>query len=163
MALFGTIATLRAQTPADKFAATFAYLDALFRPDSAEAARLRALPAGETRRYDLAGGAFALEQVYVSKWRPDGFFEAHRRYIDVQVVFEGEEWMEVIDLATAHPRREYDAARDLLVFEDRILASRLRVPAGGAAVFYPADVHMPGLCGEAGPAVVRKTVVKVPV
>jgi biofilm protein TabA len=117
---------------------------------------------GETQRVELAGGAFALEQVYRSKVRSDGFFESHRKYIDVQVVFEGEEGMELLDLSRSSVRQAYDAQRDLLIHEDAP-GSLLRVNAGDAAVFFPADVHMPGLCGVQGPALVRKTVIKVPV
>src|SRR3990170_1709932 len=120
MALFGSIATVLSQClPAEKFAAIFAYLDDLFRDASTPAARLRSIAVGDTQRIDLAGGAFALEQVYRSKLRTDGFFESHRKYIDVQVVFEGEESMEVFDLGRAAIRHAYDPQRDLLVYEDR--------------------------------------------
>jgi YhcH/YjgK/YiaL family protein len=164
MALFGPIMTVRAQAPQpEKFAATFAYLEALFRPGSPESVRLLATPVGETHRYELADGAFAMEQVYRSKLRPDGFFESHRRYIDVQVIFEGEEWMEVADLTRGAERLPYNPDRDLIVWHDIPSASRLNVRAGDAAIFYPADVHMPGLCPESGQAIVRKTVIKVPV
>lgn len=164
MAFFGSIATVEAQLgDPQRFAATFAYLRDLFAPDSAAGRRLRAVAIGETKRIDLAGGAFALEQVYRTKARPDGFFEGHQKYIDVQVIFEGEECMEVVDQARIAVAKPYVAERDLVVFDDVADASRLWLVAGEAAVFYPADVHMPCLrCGEE-PALVRKTVVKVPV
>jgi YhcH/YjgK/YiaL family protein len=165
MALFGSIASIRIQAAhaAGRFAAAFAYLDDLFRPDSPVAVRLRALTEGETRRIELTGGAFALEQAYRSKARAEGFFESHRRYIDVQVVFDGEEIMEVGVRGRMTVSRAYDAERDLIVYLDTTAASRLRLGAGEAAVFYPEDVHMPSLCLPAGPALVRKTVIKVPV
>lgn len=164
MAYFGTVATVATQAaPAEKFAAAFAYLNDLFAPDSEAAARVRSVAVGETRRVELAGGAFALEQAYWTKTRPEGFFESHRKYIDVQVIFEGEEFMEVIDLAHAREKVSYDADRDLIVHADSADASQLRLRAGEAAVFFPADVHMP--CLKTGPekSLVRKTVVKVPV
>lgn len=163
MALFGSIATVQSQClPDEKFTAIFAYLHDLFRDTSTSAARLRSIAVGDTQRIELAGGAFALEQVYRSKIRAEGFFESHRKYIDVQVVFEGEESMEVFDLGRATIRHAYDAQRDLLVYEDRA-GSVLRMSAGDAAVFHPADIHMPGLCGASGPVLVRKTVIKIPV
>lgn len=162
MAIIGSIATAKAQThPASVFAPCFAYLDDLFRPDSSTAKRLRGIAIGETQRIELAAGSFALEQVYRSKIRSDGFFESHRKYIDVQVVFEGEEWMELADLSRCVGKHPYDAQRDLLVYNDTA-GSRLVFGPGDAAIFFPTDVHMPGLCGTSGPAVVRKTVVKVP-
>lgn len=163
MAIFGTLATAQAQTSSTgQFAACFAYLDELFRDNSASATRLRSISVGETQRIELAGGAFALEQVYQSKAREKVFFESHRKYIDVQVVFEGEEWIEVMDLHHGTAQQPYDPKRDLLVYGDAS-GSRLRMRTGDAAVFFPADVHMPGLCGSSGPALIRKTVIKIPV
>jgi beta-galactosidase beta subunit len=72
------------------FASTFTYLDEMFRPGSPAALRLAAAAAGATVKIELTGGAFALEQVYLTKARPEGFFESHRQYIDVQVVVAGE-------------------------------------------------------------------------
>lgn len=163
MALFGSIVTVRAQAPqAEKFAAALAYAEAAMRVDTPEGKRLRAMQPGENGRVELAGGAFALDQVYLSKVRADGFFESHLKFIDVQVVIEGEEGMEVLDIARAVEKRPYNAERDFTVYDDAA-GSLLHVGAGQAAVFFPADVHMPGLCGGAGPALVRKTVIKVPV
>jgi len=162
MAVFGNLSTIRSQVPAAAFGSCFAYLDDLFTAGSAAALRLRQIAEGETRRIELSGGSFALEQVYLSKRRTEGFFESHRGYIDVQVVFDGEEGMEVIDLGRVTVKQPYDSNRDLLIYEDNA-GSLLRVRSGQGAVFHPVDVHMPGLCGEAGPQLVRKTVIKVPV
>ncbi len=163
MALFGSIATVQAQVSrADVFAPAFGYLAELFRPGSAAAARMKAIAVGETRRIELGGGAFALEQVYRSKARADGFFESHRKYVDVQVVFEGEELMEVADIARATVKQAYDAERDFIMYDDCAGASVLRMGVGEAAVYSPSDVHMPGLSATHEAALVRKTVIKVP-
>lgn len=162
MAIIGSITTAKSQShPASVFAPCFAYLEDLFRPESSAAKRLRGIAIGETQRIELAAGAFALEQVYRSKNRNEGFFESHRKYIDVQVIFEGVEEMELADLGRCTGKHPYDPQRDLLVYND-IPGSRLLLSAGDAAVFFPTDVHMPGLCGALGSAVVRKTVVKIP-
>lgn len=164
MASFGTLKQVRSQFAAAKpFAAAFAYLDEVFRPGSPAAQRLARVGEGETHRVELEEGAFALEQAYRSKPRAEGFFESHRRFIDVQVVFEGTEQMEVLDVSRMDGPAPYDAERDLIKYTDTGMASVLRLHAGDVAVFFPADVHMPGLAGEAGPRLVRKTVVKVPV
>lgn len=164
MALFGTVETLKAQAlPVARFAAAFAYLEEVFAPGGAAGARLRAVAIGETKRVELAGGAFALEQAYWSKARAEGFFESHRKFIDVQVIFEGAEEMEVADVSRFAVRQAYQVERDLITYEDAAGASVLRFRAGDAAVFHPADVHMPGLKGAGERMLVRKTVVKVPV
>lgn len=165
MALFGSLQTVKEQVGSHPgFAVAFSYLEDVFAGNSAAGARLRSIAVGETQRVELAGGAFALEQAYRSKARAEGFFESHHRYIDVQVIVEGEEWMEVIDRAHAAAAEPYVDARDLVKYADCSGASRLRLRAGDVAIYYPNDVHMPGLAVDEGAGgLVRKTVVKVPV
>lgn len=164
MSLFGSFSTVRAQAPQTPgFLAAFAYVEDLLREDSAARARLRGIAVGSSHKVELTGGAFAIEQVYATKPRADGFFESHRKYIDVQVVVEGEELMEVLDVSRITARLPYDPERDFQAYEDGVGASHLRLTAGEATIFFPVDVHMPSLRSGVGPVVVRKTVVKVPV
>jgi biofilm protein TabA len=164
MALHGSFAALRAQAPQTSgFTIAFAYVEELLRPDSSARARLRNIASGDSEKVELSGGAFAIDQVYETRLRANGFFESHRKYIDVQVIVEGEELMEVIDASRITVRQPYNQDRDLVVYEDSTEASQLRVYAGQATIFYPSDVHMPTLRIRASPVLVRKTVVKVPV
>ena len=163
MALFGSIATVRAQLAhAAHFQAAFAYLDDVFTPGSAAMARILAVEAGKTERVELPGGAFALEQAYLTKPRAEGFFESHRAYIDVQVIVKGEELMEVADVAKLAVEEDFTSGKDFIKYRIFGDASVLRVGAGEAAVFFPVDGHMPSLAVTTR-ALLHKTVVKVPV
>lgn len=162
MALFGPFTTLRQQLAADsRFAAALAYAADVLDPQSAAFARVAAVDEGETRRVELDAGAFALEQAYRTKPRTEGFFESHRKYIDVQLIVAGEETMEVEDIARLTVSMPYVAERDLIKYADAAVASQLIMRAGDAAVFFPEDGHMPSLQWR-GPMLVRKSVVKVP-
>ena len=164
MALFGSLSTVRDQAPKTPgFATAFAYVQDLLRPGSVSHSRLRGLGSGKSQKTDLGDGVFAVEQVYETKPRNDGFFESHRKYIDVQVMVEGEELMEVIDASRITVREPYVAERDLITYLDGPDASLLRSVAGQVAVFFPVDVHMPSLQLRSAPVLVRKSVVKVPV
>jgi biofilm protein TabA len=164
MALFGSLTTLRAQTrPSAGFETAFAYVEELLRAGSAVAQRVRSVPVGKAEKVDLGGGVFVMEQAYETKLRADGFFESHRNYIDVQTVLDGEELMELADIARMTVREPYNADRDLITYGDNADASLLRVYPGQSAIFYPSDVHMPTLRIRAAAVLVRKTVVKVPV
>jgi len=164
MALYGSYATLRAQAPQTPgFAAAFAYVEELLREGSPTQARLRAMAGGDSNRHELGSGVFAAEQVYETKLRADAFFESHRKYIDVQVILDGEELMEVADLSRMKARQPYSDERDLIVYEDNTESSQLRVYAGQGAIFFPVDVHMPTLRIRSAPVLVRKSVVKIPV
>ncbi|MEX2186477.1 MAG: YhcH/YjgK/YiaL family protein [Pirellulales bacterium] len=85
--------------------------------------------------------------------------EAHRRYIDIQLVVHGVDAMGWRPLDDCHkPRADFDAAKDIVLFDDEP-ATWFDVPAGSLAVFFPDDAHAP-LAGEGQP---RKAVVKVAV
>lgn len=164
MALFGSFTAVRAQAPQTPgFITAFAYAEELLRAGSPAQARLKAIAKGESRKIELADGVFAIEQVYETKPRAEGFFESHRTYIDVQVVVEGEETMELVDASRIAVKEAYQPDRDLIIYADHAGASLLRAVAGQAAVFFPVDVHMPSLRPGSAAGLVRKTVVKIPV
>jgi biofilm protein TabA len=139
------------------------YIDDLMRNESAARARLQGIAPGAAEKIDLGSGIFAVEQVYRTKPRAESFFESHRKYIDVQVIVEGEELMEVIDASRITVRDPYVPERDLITYLDGADASGLRLRAGEAAIFFPVDVHMPSMQLRGAATLVRKTVVKVPV
>jgi YhcH/YjgK/YiaL family protein len=163
MAIFGSFSTVQAQVGGStQFSAAWAYVADMLDPKSAAHRRISQLVSGASERIELTGGAFAIEQVYPAKLRPEGFFESHRKYIDVQVIVAGEEAMEVDEIKRLVVSEDYNPERDFIKYADTATASRLLLRVGDVAIFYPADGHMPGL-QSAGPVLVRKTVVKVPV
>lgn len=83
--------------------------------------------------------------------------EAHNRYIDVQVVVEGEEtfgWSERKDCMK--PEGEFDTERDILFYSD-IPQTFYNVREGQFTILYPEDAHAPML----GNGNVRKLIFKV--
>ncbi len=115
---------------------------------------LASLPIG---RIDLDGEhVYVLVQEYLTK-RPDqGFWEAHRRYLDVQYIHSG---CERIDVALLNTMKlgEYAPERDFQALTGT--GSPLNMVAGSFAIFFPQDAHMPGLaCGMQ--LQVKKIVVK---
>lgn len=163
MAIFGPFPTVKTQLATDpRFSVALAYVTEALRTGSAASDRIARVAVGTTGRVDLAGGSFALEQVYAPKPRPEGFFESHRKYIDVQVIVAGEELMEVEDVTRMEVNYAYNPERDLIKYADTAVASLLRMRTGDVAVFFPEDGHMPSLHWRGG-GHVHKTVVKVPV
>jgi biofilm protein TabA len=162
MALFGPFDRIESQAIDERFAVALAYVADALRAGSEARVRIGRVAAGETGRIELAGGAFALEQAYRPRLRPEGFFESHRKYIDVQVMVEGEELMEVEDISRLVVSHAYNPERDLIKYGDTDIASVLRMRPGDVAIFFPEDGHMPSLHWR-GTGLVRKTVVKVPV
>jgi biofilm protein TabA len=163
MAIFGPFLAVQHQIAADpRFGAALAYVAEALHSGATANARISGVQTGITERVDLTDGSFALEQAYTPKPRPEGFFESHRKYIDVQVIVDGEELMEVEDVSRLTATHSYNAERDLIKYADCATASLLRMRKGDAAIFFPEDGHMPSLHWR-GVGLVRKTVVKVPV
>ncbi|MBX3000837.1 MAG: YhcH/YjgK/YiaL family protein [Caldilineaceae bacterium] len=111
-------------------------------------------------RVDIEGDQiFALVQEYNTKPLEQGFWEAHRKYIDIQYVVSGEEYMGYANLAQLDAG-EYDAAKDFLPLHGD--GSFVRLPAGMFTLFMPEDAHMPGMAVDQ-PQSVKKVVVKIAV
>ncbi|MEZ4860665.1 MAG: YhcH/YjgK/YiaL family protein [Caldilineaceae bacterium] len=100
---------------------------------------------------------FALVQEYKTKPRTQGFWEAHRQYIDVQYVVSGVEHMGYANLSQL-TAGDYDNAKDFLPLEG--VGSFILLPAGMFTIFLPQDGHMPGIAVDE-PKAVKKVVVKV--
>ncbi len=122
-------------------------------------ADLGALPEG---RVELDGATvYALVQSYETIPLESARIEAHKKYIDLQYISEGEEaigWAPVQRLAEV---QEYQEGKD--VYFGKMPLDRLtlvRLAAGELAVFYPEDAHAPKLM-VGSPAHVKKIVVKV--
>lgn len=132
-----------------KFKEAFAFI---------ERAVAEGLPIG---RYELDGDAlFAMVQEYSTKPAELCPFEGHRKYIDIQYITKGAEGMAVGALARAVPNTEYDGQKDLMLFDIIPDASELTVGENEFAIFFPHDLHRPGMAvGE--PAPISKIVVKV--
>jgi YhcH/YjgK/YiaL family protein len=110
-------------------------------------------------RYAVDGDEiFALVQNYMTKNREECKWEAHRRYIDVQFVLQGREKMGVSSLEKMEVTQDYDEETDVVFLEGE--GDFFNVPAGYFAIFFPDDVHMPGLAID-NPESVQKFVVKI--
>ena len=163
MAIFGSLSTVRVQAPrTPAFAAALAYAAEIVTPGSPAHARLLVMPAGETVRTELGGGVHAMEQVYTTRARDDGRWESHRAHVDLQLVLAGEELVEVAEAAALAIAEDRTPGADVIFYAPAVAGGVLRLAAGAAALLFPADAHLTGLA--VGPAaLVRKTVVKIPV
>ena len=122
-----------------------------------------AMPDG---RYPIDGDkCFALVSRYQTKPLAECRAESHQKYVDIQYVAAGEEYLGWCpfspDLKTA---AAYDAEKDIVFYEKLIPDSNVVLVPGGFAVLYPDDVHRP--CAqvfEGEPSGVTKIVVKIAV
>lgn len=112
----------------------------------------------EAGRYDIDGeNMYVILVDYTTKRSADCQLEAHRKYMDVQYMVEGAEHIGYAAFIGQIPVTRYDGEKDVAFFKGEL--SFINLTKGMFAIFFPDDLHMPGV-GE-NPSPVRKAVVKV--
>jgi YhcH/YjgK/YiaL family protein len=115
----------------------------------------------ELKRYDIDGNnLYAPVSEYLTKNEVDARYEAHKAFIDIQYVVSGRELIGIAPLSdTKDILEQYDTARDIMFMTVNEIKNVPATP-DNFFIFFPGDVHRPGLKdGENSP--VRKIVVKV--
>ena len=107
----------------------------------------------ECGKYELKNNeVFFNLQEYETK--PTQKLEAHKKYIDIQVLVSGKEYMGYTNINNTSILEEYDVEKDVMFLDgdvDKLIADNTMF-----LIFYPEDAHMPALsAGE------NKTVKKV--
>lgn len=110
-------------------------------------------------KYEIDGeNIFALINEYKTKPESEGKLEAHRKYIDVQYVISGKELIGYTPLGNQIILEPYREENDVEFFKGE--KSFTKVSEGMFAIFFPEDVHMPGIItGKI--SFVKKLVIKV--
>ena len=113
-------------------------------------------------KYELENGAYISVQEYTTKARSEAKYEAHKKFIDVQLILSGKELIAVTPIEKMELKDEYNELKDVMFYHHNDECTDYLLEAGDFLILYPQDVHMPGVCvNEKSP--VRKIVVKVPV
>lgn len=87
----------------------------------------------------------------------DAKMEAHKKYIDIQIVLKGNEtmgWAAIEDCK--QEAGAYNTEKDLIFYTDKPTAN-IDVKAGQCVLFFPEDGHAPGM----GNGSIKKAVIKV--
>ena len=110
-------------------------------------------------KYEIDGeNIFALVSDYKTKTESEGKLEAHRKYLDVQYVISGEELMGYVPFSNQMILESYKEENDIEFFKGE--KSFTKVSSGMFAIFFPEEVHMPGIStGKISD--VKKLVIKV--
>lgn len=109
--------------------------------------------------YEIDGeNIFVIVAEYQTKDESEGKPESHKKYIDVQYVAQGCELMGYTPLVDQEIISEYSEENDIIFYKCE--TSLVRVDEGMFAIFFPDDIHLPGIrVGEK--SLVKKVVVKV--
>lgn len=124
---------------------------------------LNSLPTGITK---IQGDDLYINvQEAPAKTRKEARFETHRRMIDIQVPFDGDEeygWAP----ASSLPKAVYNEATDMTLHDpaapktpEDVASTYFMLHAGQFAIFFPEDGHAPAIT----PTGLRKAIIKVKV
>lgn len=103
---------------------------------------------------------YFITDTYLSRPAEQSHLEAHRKYLDIQYIVSGQEWIGHCIAEGLTVEQAYDAGRDVEFYQPPALMSRVLMQEGMFAIFFPHDAHMPGQMVER-PEQVRKIVVKI--
>lgn len=111
-------------------------------------------------RHDIIGDdLFVIIEHMQGRTRAEAQLEAHRRYIDIQLVLDGVDEMGWKPLADCRePVGDYSAENDIRFFRDAA-DSWIATPLGAFCIFFPEDAHAPLVSIGA----IRKAVFKIAV
>lgn len=98
------------------------------------------LPEG---RYDLGDGDFVNVMSYETRSREGAQYEAHRQYIDIQIVISGREVVEVAPLSALRSTVPYNVDDDAEFFDGTTAGQPFHITPGDFIALYPNDAHMP--------------------
>lgn len=90
----------------------------------------------------------------------EAFFEGHKKYIDIQLVIEGEELIGYTSRSNVVRTSSWDAEKDFEVYEGSI-EHRFVLNEDTFIILFPEEPHMPLLESEKGFKKVKKAVFKV--
>ena len=93
----------------------------------------------ETGRYEFDGGFFMVQKGD-TKPMAEGLFEAHRKFIDIQIVVHGDEEIAWAELDDSIEKTPYDEVKDAAYYEASEKHS-LYVSEGMFYVAFPHDAH----------------------
>ena len=143
MAIFANFQTIKEQVNDSRFNFAFSYIEKLQDINSTEYKSLKNIELDNCNKIVLDENCFLLEQAYISKDKKDCLFESHKKYIDIQYIFEGDEIMEVENINNLTISKKYDEELDYAKYNQNKSSSSLLIRQNELAIFYPNDAHMP--------------------
>lgn len=139
MAIFGTVATLESQACGKKYGKVFEFLK-----NHDLAAEFEGMNAGDKKTIEIDGkDVRAIFQVYNTKVHALAKLEGHKKYADVQYIFEGQEIIGCADIADIVEEPEYNEEKDIFFSHAKTQLSQVVLSAGQAAILEPCDLHAP--------------------
>lgn len=112
-------------------------------------------------KYEIQGEEiFALVQEYITQNEEDKDWESHEKYIDIQLIVEGQEIMGYVPIEALEVKEDLRLENDLIFYNETLKGSNIKCTNGDYAIFFPEDAHKPG-CALGECSKVKKVLIKL--
>lgn len=111
--------------------------------------------------YEIDEKSYVNVDCYDTKSHDKCFPEAHKKYIDIQIILSGKERLDFENIEKLLIKDEYDSQRDVLFFEIPQNNNTVYLEQGSFVMLYPQDAHRPQMTASDTPQKVKKAVVKI--
>ena len=119
------------------------------------------LPNMEPATYPLSNGKVVVNAPALTRDGEGRDLEAHRNYLDIQYIVEGEEYMGYAPIDALSVSVEYNEQKDCSMHSGP--CEFIRIPAGFCFVVFPEDAHLPQVHLNGKQTEERKILVKLKV
>ena len=131
-------------------------------PDNVISFLRRLSPETAAGQNKIKDGIYANIDIYPPKPYENCKFEAHKKYIDIQMLLSGEEDLEYTLAAGLETLEEYDEAKDVMFLKSpKNSVDKVHLTPYKFALIFPHEAHKPQIKTKTG--LVKKVVVKIPV
>lgn len=84
---------------------------------------------------------FYTVQSYETKPEDECKLESHRKYIDIQIMVSGKEFMDIVDISRLMLKETYNHEKDVMYWSIPNVMARTSLIAGDCIVLYPENAH----------------------
>ncbi len=115
-------------------------------------------------RVILSDDIYVNIETYKTKLVKDAKFEAHQKYIDIQLLMVGNEKIAYTDKYSLSETLPYDAERDIVFYNEEVKDyPAVCLDGTNFVMLFPHEAHAPQISPNSFPADVKKIVVKIKV
>lgn len=99
----------------------------------------------KTGRYEVNNWFYYTVQYYQTGLSEDCRLESHKEYVDIQMILEGEEAIDVANIAELQKTEQYSIENDIAFWKPIRNMMRMVLCAGSYVVLYPRNAHRGGI------------------
>jgi biofilm protein TabA len=164
MAIFGKLTDVQKQFKEyNKLTPIFDYFDSAIKKGTSINKRIISMDSNQYKKVEITDDIFAIEQAYYTRNSKELLFESHVKYIDIQLILQGEEVIKVKHTDLLKIDSKYNDKDDYSLYKPCLDSSKILIQKNDLSIFFPNDGHMPGIQSGNVSQKVFKIVVKLPI